>query len=151
MGFGDVLYVGAFIILPLLIVAMSVVALRSLNRRPLRQARYETAELEDMTSEFPVQPRDWVASIQPTRGQRAVPEPPPASTNKKIYRIPAYRARSGGVVRRLAPAPKRRVANGPRPIEQTQPIVPVADDASPENPVIHHDGPNEGERTTPEA
>jgi hypothetical protein len=116
MEFGDVLFVAAFIILPLLIIVLSVVALRALNRRPRLRERFLGGDAEETTAEFQLPPRDWAESVQPTRGRRAnLPaETSPEITNRQ-FRVPAYRARSGGIVRRLGTAPPRAIRPTVRP------------------------------------
>ena len=90
MGLGDVLFVAAFIVLPLGIVVLCLWALRP----PKRPARHGDAE-SAMTTTLPA--RDWSLSVQPVR--RASPRTTlPAG---RAFCTPAYRGRSGGVVRRL--------------------------------------------------
>jgi hypothetical protein len=147
MEFGDVLFVAAFIILPLLIIVLSVVALRALNRRPRYRDRVLTGDVEETTAEFQLPPRDWAESVQPTRGQRATrpvdesPEATNAVTNRE-FRVPAYRARSGGIVRRLGTAPPRGIRPNARssraraseqptetlPTTAAEPAAPVEDE-----------------------
>ena len=109
MSFGDISFIAAFIILPLVIVALSVMALRTLNRRQHRPlARFRDPSVErpvETTQELPVaeapEPRDWAASVRPTRGPVAQ-EQASALAPTQAFKVPTYRGRTKGVVRRMS-------------------------------------------------
>lgn len=109
---GDLLFIGAFIILPIALIIWSLTSLRAIRRR--RQtwdvdpvAGTGTAELPVV--EPPAPPRDWGAAVRPTRsdGATAVADPVLAPVSLRPFWPPAYRGRSAGVVRRVTPPAAR--------------------------------------------
>lgn len=97
MTLGNILFIGLFVVLPLVIVVWSLMTLRAFQRRP----RYRIMAAE-RTEELPV------VQSQP-RG--AVPATTSHTTRRRPargFRPPAYRGRSGGVVRRLHPPTRQR-------------------------------------------
>jgi hypothetical protein len=116
MSLGDIGFVAAFIVFPLVIVAFCVLGLRTLNQRkhqPL--ARFSSNTPAESTQELPVAQvveaeRDWAARVRPTRGQAATETP--ASVRTQSFVVPNYRGRSRGVVRR-ANAKSRRSRQRP--------------------------------------
>lgn len=125
MSLGDFSFIAAFVIFPLVIVALSVMALRTLSRREQRPlARFTAGNPAESTQELPVTPmngpnnqmdekRDWSDVVQPTRGPVAKEEPEGIAASS-AFKVPTYRGRSTGVVRRISFQPKARV----RPPEQ---------------------------------
>ena len=125
MSLGDLSFIAAFVIFPLVIVALSVMALRTLSRRERRPlARFTAGSPAQSTQELPIaareesengpdQKRDWSVTVQPTRVPAAKPEPAQGETSTS-FKVPTYRGRSTGVVRRISFQPKARV----RPAEQ---------------------------------
>ena len=105
MHLGDLGFIAAFIILPLLIVIFCVSALRSLNRRA-RAAPPDTPAEDtlEQTGVLPTPSRDWAATVRPTRG-RAHEH---IQTEERPFRPPAYRGRAGGMVRRVDTTAARR-------------------------------------------
>ncbi len=109
MSFGDISFIAAFIVLPLVVVALSVMALRTLNQRQHRPiARFRDPSVErtvESTQELPVagapEPRDWAASVRPTRGPVAE-EQAHAEAPTQAFKVPTYRGRTKGVVRRMS-------------------------------------------------
>ncbi len=109
MSFGDISFIAAFIILPLGIVALSVMALRTLSQRQHRPiARFRDTSVErpvETTQELPIteapEPRDWAASVRPTRGPVAQ-EQAKVDAHPHAFKVPTYRGRTKGVVRRMS-------------------------------------------------
>jgi hypothetical protein len=132
MEFGDVLFVTAFIVLPLVIVALSVLALRSLGRRPMLR-RPTAHEFGGDTAELPIPPRDWAASIKPLRHREERVEQEIVAPKPRPFKLPAYRARSGGVVRRLNSTAPRRYVITPAPGSTNRSRQPADADAVPSN------------------
>ncbi len=122
MSLGDFSFIAAFIVFPLVIVALSVMALRTLSRherRPL--ARFTAGNPAESTQELPITPakqpqekRDWTDAVQPTRGPVATAEPEKGETTS-TFKVPTYRGRSTGVVRRISFQPKVRVRSFEQP------------------------------------
>jgi len=119
MSLGDLSFIAAFVIFPLVIVALSVMALRTLSRherRPL--ARFSSNNPAESTQELPIAPRDvpsaergekrdWSESVQPTRGPAAKAEAHGQAATT-TFKVPTYRGRSTGVVRRISFQSKAR-------------------------------------------
>lgn len=111
MSLGDIGFVAAFIVFPLVIVALCILGLRTLNQRKHRPlARFSSDTPAESTQELPVAQvvaaeRDWAAKVQPTRGQ------PPTETSSaertQTFVMPNYRGRGRGVVRRANAKPRR--------------------------------------------
>ncbi len=106
MSLADFSFIAAFVIFPLVIVALSVWALRTLGhreRQPL--ARFSSNNPTESTQEMPitegVEPRDLVASVRPTRGPASDKIEEPAAETTQAFKVPTYRGRSAGVVRRI--------------------------------------------------
>lgn len=110
MTVGDIVFVAAFIVLPLLIIAWSLMTLRSIRRR---RAMLSTAMT---TQELPViaPPRDWAASVQAARSRTANHAPSAAAPARHFW-PPAYRGRAAGTVRRVTPPAARWPAAHRRP------------------------------------
>ncbi|HEX3722880.1 MAG TPA: hypothetical protein VHV31_08815 [Nitrolancea sp.] len=112
MTLGDIAFIAAFIVFPLVVVILSIWGLRTLNRRqhqPL--ARFSSNMPAETTQEFPIvepePPRDWAAVIQPTRGHKAEAPQPTRIDQTQPFALPNYRGRSRGVVRRVSLNPRR--------------------------------------------
>jgi len=111
MSFGDIGFVAAFIVFPLVIVGLSIWGLRTLNQRNRQPiARFSSNTPAESTQELPVvqvaeAERNWAAKVQPTRGQAATETPP--SERTQTFVMPNYRGRGRGVVRRVNTKPKR--------------------------------------------
>jgi len=110
MSLGDIGFVAAFIVFPLVIVGLSIWGLRTLNQRqhqPL--ARFSSNTPAESTQELPVAQIDpehnWAAMVRPTRGRAATE--PSASEPTQTFVMPNYRGRARGVVRRVNTKPKR--------------------------------------------
>jgi hypothetical protein len=108
MSLGDIGFVAAFIVLPLVILGLSIWGLRTLNQRqhqPL--ARFSSNTPAESTQELPliVPERDWAAMVQPTRGRAATESNATEAT--QTFVMPNYRGRARGVVRRVNTKPKR--------------------------------------------
>jgi hypothetical protein len=110
MSLGDIGFVAAFIIFPLVIVGLSIWGLRVLNQRkhqPL--ARFSSNTPAESTQELPliVPERNWAAMVQPTRGRAATD----VTEATQTFVMPNYRGRARGVVRRVntrRPRPKAK-------------------------------------------
>lgn len=110
MSLGDIGFIAAFIVFPLVIVGLSIWGLRTLNQRqhqPL--ARFSSNTPAESTQEFPIAQidpeRDWSAKVQPTRGRASTEAA--ASQATQTFVMPNYRGRARGVVRRVNTKPKR--------------------------------------------
>ncbi len=120
MSLVDISFIVAFIVFPLVIVGLSVWALRTLNRRERRPlARFSSNNPAESTQEMPImappEPRDWAASVKPTRGpvaQATQEVESAAAAPTQAFRPPSYRGRSRGVVRRISNQ-NRRVPRSP--------------------------------------
>ncbi len=106
MSLADFSFIAAFVIFPLVIVALSVWALRTLGhreRQPL--ARFSSNNPAESTQEMPIteelEPRDRAASVRPTRGSASDETQEPDSETTHAFKVPTYRGRSAGVVRRI--------------------------------------------------
>jgi hypothetical protein len=130
MSLGDFSFIAAFVIFPLVIVALSVWALRTLDRREHRPlARFSTdSEISpaESTQELPIatgeESRDWAAAVQPTRGPAAEERVEPAAAATQAFKLPTYRGRSTGVVRRVSFQPRTPARQpGPTPLEESEP------------------------------
>lgn len=128
MSLGDIAFIAAFIVLPLIIVALSVMALQTLNRRQHRPlARFSSDDPVQSTQELPIAPRDgsrdWAATVQPTRGPAKQEEV--RSTATQPFKVPTYRGRATGVVRRITfqsrPIPRPQQPDPPAGHEDPQP------------------------------
>jgi hypothetical protein len=115
MSLGDISFIAAFIVLPLVIVVLSVMALRTLNQRQRRPlARFSADNPAESTQELPIaerrEPRDWAAAVQPTRGPAADEVARPYAPTQS-FKVPSYHGRTKGVVRRMTfrPRPLGRV------------------------------------------
>jgi hypothetical protein len=118
MTLGDISFIAAFVAFPLLIVALSIWGLRTLNQRQRRPlARFGANNPAESTQELPIaqlEPaRDWAAVIQPTRGRKAEEFATPTIEQTQSFAIPTYRGRSGGVVRRVNANLRRRKPHAP--------------------------------------
>ncbi len=107
MSLGDISFIAAFVVFPLVIVAGSVVALRTLARRERRPlARFSANNPVESTQELPIaereERRDWAASVKPTRGPASEAEAAQSATPTQTFKAPTYRGRSTGVVRRIS-------------------------------------------------
>ncbi|MDI3339286.1 MAG: hypothetical protein QJR03_02015 [Sphaerobacter sp.] len=104
---GDALFVGAFIVLPIILIIWSLVTLRTIRRR--RQWPAQPIERTG-TAELPVveEPpsRDWSAAIRPRRGEGRATAMTAAPATRPFW-PPIYRGRARGVVRRLTPPAAR--------------------------------------------
>lgn len=112
MTFGDISFITAFVVFPLVVMILSIWGLRTLNRRqhqPL--ARFSSNMPAESTQEFPIvtlePPRDWAAVIQPTRGRRSEESESTRIDQTQRFALPNYRGRSRGVVRRVSMNPRR--------------------------------------------
>lgn len=111
MTLGDLLFVGAFIVLPVAIVTWGVVMLRSMRRRRMHASLSMPTNGGTGTAELPVveldtPARDWGAAVQPRQGGWATD----ASEAMASVLVPArpfwpprYSGRAAGVVIRLTP------------------------------------------------
>ncbi|HET7035304.1 MAG TPA: hypothetical protein VFI42_06430 [Thermomicrobiaceae bacterium] len=110
MHLGDLGFIAAFIILPILIVILCVSALRSLGRRSAAPPP-AAPEPEDTqpTDVLPAPSRDWAATVRPSRGRAHT------QTEARTFRPPAYRGRSGGAVRRVDTTAVRRTRDSGPP------------------------------------
>lgn len=127
MSFGDISFIAAFVIFPLLIVVASVWALRTLARRERRPlARFSANRQVESTQELPIadraERRDWAATVQPTRGPSSDGKIGRSKAGADSFKVPAYRGRSTGVVRRIPFQGRnpRRPAETP-PIRESEP------------------------------
>ena len=107
MHLGDIGFILAFIVLPILIVIFCISAVRVVRRRAAQPPR---------PVEPPAEPRDWAASVQPIRSQStaAMPIKTRPQTETKTFRTPEYHGKAKGTVRRInAAALKRGRRNDP--------------------------------------
>jgi hypothetical protein len=103
MHLGDIGFILAFIVLPILIIIGCISALRVVRRR---------AAPPPPPFDEPAEPRDWAASVRPIRGQSGPTTH--VQTEARPFRTPEYRGKQRGSVRRLnAAALKRGRKNDP--------------------------------------
>jgi hypothetical protein len=119
MSLGDIGFIAAFIVFPLVIVGLGIWGLRTLSQRqhqPL--ARFSSNTPAESTQELPaIEPEyDWSAKVQPTRGRAATTVP--VSEQTQTFVMPNYRGRARGVVRRVNTKPRRVKQNPPAPIRE---------------------------------
>jgi len=105
---GDLLFIGAFIILPIALIIWSLTSLRAIRRR--RREWNVDPTVGTGTAELPVvehvpPPRDWGATVRPTRGggASAAVDTVGAPVTSRPFWPPVYRGRARGVVRRMTP------------------------------------------------
>lgn len=125
MSLGDISFIAAFIVFPLIIVAMSILALRTLNRRQRRpMARFSANTPAESTQELPIA----VNSAYTSASRKAAAtteiveaaetddsdEAGPSTAATQTFRVPAYRGRSRGVVRRIALQPRSNLSSAPQ-------------------------------------
>lgn len=106
MSLGDISFIAAFVVFPLVIVALSIVALRTLSRRERRPlARFSSESPAESTQEMPMaqreEPHIRTETVQPVRGQEADEETERANAQTRQFNVPTYRGKSPGVVRRV--------------------------------------------------
>lgn len=112
MSLGDISFIAAFIVFPLVIVAMSILALRTLNRRQRQpMARFSANTPAESTQELPIAvspryPRESRAATGTTEIAKATKtnsfdKDGLESAPTEAFKVPAYRGRSSGVVRRF--------------------------------------------------
>lgn len=99
MVLGDILFIASFVLLPVAIVIAGIWALRSLGKA--RSVRTVETTILQTTEEFPLVPGpDWTGSVQPAHADPVSSSATIEDPAPRTYRVPDYRGRSGGIVKR---------------------------------------------------